>query len=52
VETKAMRDFLKVYLPIAILIIAGFVFALRFVNPAPPRYVRIVSGPAQGAYAE
>jgi len=47
-----MRDFLKVYLPIAILIIAGFVFALRFVNPAPPRSVRIASGPAQGAYAE
>jgi uncharacterized protein len=47
-----MRDFLKVYLPIAILIIAGFVVASRFVNPAPPRYVRIASGSAQGAYAE
>ena len=49
---RAMRDFLKVYVPIAILIIIGFVFASRFINPAPPRHVRIASGAPQGAYAE
>jgi len=47
-----MRDFLKLYIPVAILIIVGFVFASRFINPAPPRKVRIASGSPQGAYAE
>jgi TRAP-type uncharacterized transport system substrate-binding protein len=47
-----MRDFLKVYIPIVILIIGAFAVASRFVNPAPPRYLRIASGAPQGAYAE
>jgi TRAP transporter TAXI family solute receptor len=47
-----MRDFLKVYAPIAILLVAGFAVASRFVNPAPPRHVRMAAGAPQGAYAE
>jgi TRAP transporter TAXI family solute receptor len=47
-----MRDFLKFYAPVAILIMAGFAVATRYVNPAPPRHVRIASGAPQGAYAE
>ena len=47
-----MRDFLKVYAPIAVLVIAGFVLASHFINPAPPRHVRMASGAPQGAYAE
>jgi TRAP-type uncharacterized transport system substrate-binding protein len=47
-----MRDFLKLYIPVAILIVVSFVFASRFINPAPPRHVRIASGAPQGAYAE
>jgi len=47
-----MRDFLKVYAPIAILLVAGFAVASRFVNPAPPRQVRMAAGAPQGAYAE
>ncbi len=46
-----MRDFLKFYAPIAILIVAGFAVTSRFVNPAPPRHVRLASGSPQGAYA-
>ena len=47
-----MRDFLRIYVPIAILIVVGFAFTSRFINPAPPRHVRIASGAPQGAYAE
>ncbi len=47
-----MRDFLKFYLPIAILLAVGFALASRYVNPAPPRHVRMASGAPQGAYAE
>ena len=47
-----MRDFLKVYVPIAILLVVGFAVASRFVNPAPPRRVRMAAGAPQGAYAE
>jgi TRAP-type uncharacterized transport system substrate-binding protein len=47
-----MRDFVKVYVPIAVLVAVGFAVTSRFVNPAPPRHVRIASGSAQGAYAE
>jgi hypothetical protein len=47
-----MRDVLKVYAPIAILLVAGFAVASRFVNPAPPRHVWMAAGAPQGAYAE
>ncbi|HTU01598.1 MAG TPA: TAXI family TRAP transporter solute-binding subunit [Candidatus Sulfotelmatobacter sp.] len=47
-----MRDYLKIYVPAALLIIAGFALAWRFVNPAPPRTIRMAGGPEQGAYIE
>lgn len=47
-----MRDFLKVYVPVGLLIIVGFGVAYHFVNPAPPRTVRIAAGAEQGAYME
>lgn len=47
-----MRDCLKFYVPIGILVVVGFAVAFRYVNPAPPRHVRIASGAPEGAYAE
>ena len=47
-----MRDFLKIYVPAALLIIVGFGLAWRFVNPAPPRTVRMAAGAEGGAYLE
>ncbi|RPI08595.1 MAG: C4-dicarboxylate ABC transporter substrate-binding protein, partial [Zetaproteobacteria bacterium] len=47
-----MRDFFKFFGPIAILLALGFAIASRYINPAPPRQVRIASGAPQGAYAE
>ena len=47
-----MRDFLKVYIPVGLLIIAGFGVAYHFVNPAPPRRIRMAAGAEQGAYME
>ncbi|MBP2672847.1 MAG: TRAP-type uncharacterized transport system, periplasmic component [candidate division NC10 bacterium] len=47
-----MRDYLKLYVPIAVVVVVGFALASRYINPAPPRHVRIASGATQGAYAE
>ncbi len=47
-----MKDFLKVYGPILLLIVAGFVVAWQFVAPAPPRHLRLAAGQPGGAYAE
>lgn len=47
-----MRDYLRFYVPIAVLVVVGFALASRYINPAPPRHVRIASGATQGAYAE
>ena len=47
-----MRDFLKVYGPIVLLIVAGFVVTWQFVAPAPPRHLRLAAGQPGGAYAK
>jgi TRAP transporter TAXI family solute receptor len=47
-----MRDVLKIYLPISLLIIGGFVFTWQFVDPAPPKTITIATGMKGGAYAE
>jgi TRAP transporter TAXI family solute receptor len=47
-----MRDVLKVYAPIAALILGGFIIAYHFVDPAPPRRIRIATGAPTGFYAE
>lgn len=46
-----MWDAIKIYVPITILVIAGFVFAWQFVDPAPPRTITIATGAADGAYS-
>ena len=47
-----MCDLLKVYVPIAALILGGFAVAYHFVDPAPPRHIRIATGAPTGFYAE
>lgn len=44
-------DYLKVYGPILAVVVAGFVVAWQFVDPAPPRMLRMASGAPDGAYA-
>lgn len=46
-----MWDYLKVYGPIIATVVAGFVVAWQFVDPAPPRVVRMASGAPDGTYA-
>lgn len=46
-----MRDFLKIYLPIMLVVIAGFVFTWQFVDPAPPKAITIATGTREGTYA-
>ena len=46
-----MRDALKVYLPIALLVAAVFVATVRILDPAPPRHVRMATAAPEGAYA-
>lgn len=46
-----MRDFLKIYLPITLLVVAGFLFTWQFVDPAPPKTVTIATGAKDGSYA-
>ncbi|MBL8833447.1 MAG: ABC transporter substrate-binding protein [Rhodospirillales bacterium] len=47
-----MREALKVYLPIVLLIVAGFAVALRFVAPPPPDRIVMAAGAQGGAYLE
>ncbi len=47
-----MRDFLKIYLPITLVVVAGFLFTWQFVDPAPPKAVTLAAGMEGGAYAE
>jgi TRAP transporter TAXI family solute receptor len=48
---RAMHDLLKIYVPACLLVIAGFWVAYHFVDPAPPKVVRIATGAPEGAYA-
>ena len=50
-ETTTMWDILKVYVPITLLVIAGFVVAWQFVDPAPPKTITIAAGAPDGAYS-
>lgn len=45
-----MREILKVYGPAALLIIALFAVAIRFIAPPPPRELRLAAGVADGYY--
>jgi TRAP transporter TAXI family solute receptor len=46
----SLRDALKVYVPIALLVAVGFVVAYRFVDPAPPSSLKMATGSPEGAY--
>lgn len=45
-----MWDFIKIYVPITLLIVAGFVVTWQFVDPAPPKTITIATGATDGAY--
>jgi TRAP transporter TAXI family solute receptor len=45
-----MREALKVYLPIVLLVVAGFAVALRFVAPPPPDRIVFAAGAPGGSY--
>jgi uncharacterized protein len=47
-----MREALKVYLPIILLVVAGFAVALRYVAPPPPDRIVFAAGAQGGAYLE
>jgi TRAP transporter TAXI family solute receptor len=46
-----MRDFVRVYGPLILVVIVGIGIALMFVDPAPPKTVAIAGGAEGGAYA-
>jgi TRAP transporter TAXI family solute receptor len=46
-----MRDFVRVYGPLLLIVVVGIVIALMFVDPAPPKTVTIAGGAEGGAYA-
>jgi uncharacterized protein len=46
-----MRDFVRVYGPMILIVVVGLIIALMFVDPAPPRTVTIAGGAEGGAYA-
>ena len=46
-----MRDFVRVYGPLLLIVVVGIIVALMFVDPAPPKTVTIAGGAEGGAYA-
>ncbi len=47
---KKMKDALKVYAPLALVLIASIWLALSLIDPAPPKKVTFASGGSGGAY--
>lgn len=47
---KKMKDALKVYAPLALVLIASIWLALSLIDPAPPKAVTFASGGSGGAY--
>jgi uncharacterized protein len=45
-----VRDVLKIAIPTVILAVAAVVIAARFLDPLPPRSIRIAAGVPEGAY--
>jgi TRAP transporter TAXI family solute receptor len=50
IDGQAVKDALVIVVPALLLLILAFVFALRFVKPAPPRHFVMTTGAADGAY--
>jgi TRAP-type uncharacterized transport system substrate-binding protein len=49
-DRLSLRDLLVIVLPLALLLAAGFWFASRFIQPAPPDTLILASGGEGGAY--
>jgi TRAP transporter TAXI family solute receptor len=47
---RSFGDLVRVWVPAAIVTVAGFVVAYQFVDPAPPERFTIATGGASGAY--
>lgn len=47
-----MREIIKVYGPAALLIVAVFVVAIRYIAPPPPKVLRFAAGAKDGFYHE
>ena len=45
-----MKDALKIYVPIALIVLVFVVIALRFISPPPPKTVTFAAGGADGQY--
>jgi uncharacterized protein len=44
------REMFKVWAPLALIVVAGFLVAYRYVGAPPPRVIRIATGAENGAY--
>jgi TRAP-type uncharacterized transport system substrate-binding protein len=49
-RTLTSRDFLVVTLPLALVIVAGGVLAVKLMRPAPPSVIRFITGPAGSTF--
>lgn len=49
-STTAAREMFKVWVPLALIVAAGFLVAYRYVGAPPPRVIRIATGAEDGAY--
>lgn len=45
-----MKEHIRIFGPALLLILAGFVLAYQFIQPAPPSHIRMATGSASGAY--
>lgn len=49
-DARERKEWLRLYGPIAVLVLIGFVVAYQFIQPAPPRTVVMATGAMDGAY--
>jgi len=47
---RTPRELLTLFLPSILIVLAGFLLAYQFVEPAPPKRITIATGGASGAY--
>ncbi len=48
--SSALTEYAKVWGLLALIVVLGFLFAYQFVEPPPPKAVRIATGGQDGAY--
>lgn len=49
-DPRERREMLKVFGPVVVLVLIGFVIAYQFIKPAPPSRVMMATGSPNGAY--